>query len=396
MLARLAAFWFGIQTVWSAVLGIVLQDRASALAPDPVVAYALLAACGAAFAAAVQLAAGFAADRWRARTGSRRVFYRSGTAIAAVAVIALCAAPSLPALWLATFALQLGMNVANGPYQAIVTDHVEPDRYGRASSWTSAMQFCGSFTGLLLATVWHGALLGTVLALVLASAYAITDRAVATAPRRTIPSVPLRLDGAARTVLGSRALINVGFYTLFGFLFFFVRESLGVAEPRTVTGVLFLSFTAAGVGGAALCARAADRYDQRVVVSVACAAIGAAVVAFACAPSVAVAVACAAAAGAAWGAFLTIDWAIAYAVLPAAAMASAMGVWNLAAAIPQVVAPWVTSPLVAAVDAHAAGAGPRAALLLVVVEFVLGTLWLWRVPAKRLRRVAARMPAPCQ
>jgi hypothetical protein len=93
-----------------------------------------------------------------------------------------------------------------------------------------------------------------------------------------------------------------------------------------------------------------------------------------------VAFAAAIASGCAWGAFFTADWAIAYAVLPRDAMASAMGVWNLAAAIPQIVAPAITAPLVTALDARSAGLGPRVALLLVVVEFAIGAALLWRLP----------------
>ena len=66
-------------------------------------------------------------------------------------------------------------------------------------------------------------------------------------------------------------------------------------------------------------------------------------------------------------------------MLPRAALASAMGVWNLAVAIPQVVAPAITAPVVTFFDARSAGLGPRVALMLVIVEFVLGTAWLWRL-----------------
>ena len=74
-------------------------------------------------------------------------------------------------------------------------------------------------------------------------------------------------------------------------------------------------------------------------------------------------------------------------MLPRGAMAAAMGVWNLAAAVPQIVAPAITAPLVAALDTRSAGLGPRAALVLVAFEFVLGTLILWRLPRTALQPV---------
>ena len=381
---RLGAMWFGIQVVWTSVLGIVLQDRITAFAPQEAVGlYTLIAAAGAAFAAVVQIAAGLLSDRHRATTGHRLAFYRAGVAVAVPAVIGLTVAGSLPWLWVTVFALQLGMNVAGGPYQAIVGDYIEPQRVGRASSWMSVFQFSGSVVGLLLTILLHGAALGVALAVCLVAGWYVTDAYVRTLPGSRAGTPTLRLDPNAWTVIVSRGLINVGFYTLFGFLYFFVRESLGVADARTTTGILFLAFTVAGVAGASIAGAPADRLDKRVVVTVACAAIALAVGAFAAAPTFGVALFCAIASGAAWGAFFTADWAIAYAVLPGAALASAMGVWNLAIAIPQVAAPLVTRPLVSYYDARRLGLGPRVALVCVIVEFALGTALLWRVRLPR-------------
>ena len=392
---RLGTFWFGIQVVWTAVLGVVLQDRVTALDPHAVKSYALLAAVGACVGAAVQVAAGFASDRRRTRVGHRRLFYTLGVALAIPAVVALPIAPSLGWLWAAALWLQVGMNVAGGPYQSIVGDYVEAERVGRASSWMSVLQFSGSVVGLVLTTLLHGAALGIGLAVCLVAGWWAMDSYVARLPRTRAAAEPLRVDRDMWTVLVSRALINVGFYTLFGFLFFFVRESLGVgaAEAHTTTGILFLAFTVAGVAGAAVAGRPADRMDKRIVVSIACAAIAIAVGAFAFAPTFSVALVCAIGSGAAWGAFLTADWAIAYAVLPRAALASAMGVWNLAAALPQIAAPLITEPVVTFFDARSMGLGPRVALILVIVEFVLGTAWLWRLRLKGPARSATSPPS---
>ena len=382
--------------MWTAVIGVVLQDRVTALAPNAVGTYAVVAATGALFAAAVQVVAGIVSDRVRARIGHRRPFYALGVAIAIPGLVVLPFAPSLAWLWAAWLVLQLGMNVGSGPYQGIVGDYVPADRVGRASGWMSVHQFSGSVVGIVLATLLHGVALGVALAAALAASWWVTDRHAAGLARSADAVVPLRIDAPVRTVLISRALINVGFYTLFGFLFFFVRESLGIADARTPTGILILLFTIAGVGGAALAGRAADRVDKRVVVTVSCAAIAVAVGAFALAPTFAVALVCAVASGAAWGAFFTADWAIAYAVLPRTALAAAMGVWNLAAAIPQVIAPAITGPLVQYVDARRAGLGPRVALACVIVEFALGTAWLWRLRSSALAGAepATRAPSP--
>jgi MFS family permease len=385
--ARISALWFGNQAVWSAILGVFLQSRVAQLAPgDDVRAYAWIASGGALVAALVQLGAGFASDGRIVRIGHRREFYASGVVIAAVALPAFFIAPSLGALVTAFVALQIGMNVAGGPYQAAISDAIDEDRRGRASAWMSVSSFAGSVTGLLVAATLHGLAAGAALVVALLAGSAIALVHLRTLPWAALRPSALRVTAPMATIMFSRAAINVGFYTLFGFLFFFVRESLHVADARTTTGVLFLAFTLAGVAGAALAGPAADRYDKRVVISVAAVAIAVAVGAFAFALNLGAAFAAALASGCAWGAFFTADWAIAYAVLPRGAMASAMGVWNLAAAIPQIIAPAITAPLVGALDAQHPGWGPRAALLLVGVEFALGAALLWRLPRSVFRR----------
>lgn len=380
--ARISALWFGNQAVWTAILGVFLQSRAAELAPrDDVRAYAWLASGGAVIAALVQLAAGFASDRRVAATGHRREFYLWGTALATLALFAFFAAPAFAWLVVAFAALQIGMNVAGGPYQAAISDAVAEERRGRASAWMSVSSFAGSVTGLLVSVTLTGLAAAGALAAALTGGAALALTHLRALPPIALRPGALRITGAMVTVLASRAAINLGFYTLFGFLFFFVRESLHVTDARTTTGELFLAFTIAGVAGAALAGPAADRIDKRIVVSVAAVAIACAVGAFALALDPAVAFAAATASGCAWGAFFTADWAIAYAVLPRDAMASAMGVWNLAAAIPQILAPAITAPLVTALDERNAGLGPRAALVLVAFEFALGAALLWRLPA---------------
>jgi MFS family permease len=386
--ARISALWFGINAVWGAILGVFLQSRVEQLAPgDDLRAYASIAAGGALVAALVQVGAGFWSDRHVVAHGSRLAFYAVGIALAACALAGFFAAPSFVWLVAAFAGLQIGMNVAGGPYQAAIPDALGAERSGRASGWMSAASSAGSVAGLLVAATLHGlpAALALLAALLIPAALSLAH------VRKLPPALPraaaLRVTPAMLTILLSRGAINVGFYTLLGFLFFFVREALRVADARTTTGILFLAFTLAGVGGAALAGRAADRYDKRVVISWAAAAIAIAVGAFAAAPNLPVALAAAIASGCAWGAFFTADWAIAYAVLPRGAMAAAMGVWNLAAAVPQIVAPAITAPLVAALDTRSAGLGPRAALVLVAFEFVLGTLILWRLPRTALQPV---------
>lgn len=386
--AAIGTLWFGIQVVWGAILGISLQARSSALGGEgALAAYATIAASGAGVAALTQVVIGVVSDARRERVGHRREFYVAGAAIAVPAIVLFYLAPSYGILLAAFMALQIGMNVLGGPYQAAVPDHVPPEKSGAASAWMSGYQFFGQCVGLLVAALAKDAVAGIAIATLLGVSLAITVAHLARLTPARQPRVRLRIERDFRTLLVSRGLINLGFYTLVGFLFFFARETLRVEDPKQTTGILFLTFTVAGVLGAVLGGRPSDRLDKRAVVTAAAIAIALAVGLLAGASSLPVAFAAAGFAGVAWGAFFTADWAIAYIVLPPDAMAAAMGVWNLAAALPQIAAPVITAPLILAIDATAPGAGPRAALVLVILEFAAGTLWLWRLP-----RIGAARP----
>jgi len=387
--ARLCAFNAGIQIVWGAILAVSLQARCMELAgrDGAVRAYAAIAAGGALVATIVQLAAGALSDRELARRGNRQAFYATGVALAVPALFWLYLAPNLAGLVAAFAALQIAMNVAGGPYQAIIPDYVRPERRGVASSWMAAYQSIGNVIGLLVAGLVHDLrAVPALLALPLVATYATTAshvRALVAQPRATgAPPARIRIAGPLGTLLISRGLINVGFFTLLGFLAFYVGQSLGVAGPalEAQTGYLFITFTLAAVAGAVLSARPTDRSDKRLVVTVAVGVVAAALALLAAATNLPLAYAAGALAGVGWGAFVTADWALATALLPPEAMATAMGVWNVATTIPQVIAPLVTAPLVLRLDAAHAGAGPRGAIVLSLAEFVAGAIFVWRLP----------------
>ncbi|MBD5606624.1 MAG: MFS transporter, partial [Candidatus Eremiobacteraeota bacterium] len=283
--ARLCALNAGIQVVWGAVLAVTLQERSSALGGgDGVRAYATVAASGALAATIVQLVAGRLADRRRARTGNRGAFYAIGVAFSLPALGWLYLAPTFPQLVAAFLALECAMNVVGGPYQAAIADYVPPRKRGAASSWMAAYQSIGNAAGLLVAGFVHDLrAVALALGVSLAGTYAVTARHIATLGSAAPEDEPVAVPAPRATLVNlllSRGAINLGFFTLLGFLLFFVRDSLRVAQAdvSTQTALLFLAFTLSAVAGAAVAARPADRYDKRAVAS---SAIGVAIVALA-------------------------------------------------------------------------------------------------------------------
>ncbi len=382
--ARLCALNAGIQLVWGAILAVELQGRIIKLSATPaqsVATYSTIAAVGAAIATAVQLLAGGLSDALRVRGAGRQLFYALGVLGSVPAIFWFMTAPTLFTIGLAFAVLEVTMNVAGGPYQAIIPDYVEPERRGLASSWMSAYQSLGSAFGLAVAGVITDLrMVAGALVVPLVATYAVSAGYA-----RGLKAEPPRIEVSARATLAlvallfSRGLINVGFFTLLGFLAFYVRDTLGSSSVAQV-GLIFLVFTLSGIVGAVASSKVTDRVDKRAVISVSVVVIAIALGVLALASSFAIAYAGAVLAGFAWGAFTTADWALATTTLPQGTMATAMGVWNVATTIPQVIAPLATGPLVNFYNAKSFGLGPRVAIGLALVEFLLGGAAIWLVP----------------
>jgi maltose/moltooligosaccharide transporter len=388
---QLALFWLGIQAVWGALLGISLQARTTQLSPhNAQIATNELATAGAFVAAIVQIAVGIIADA-RRRSGSRRLeFYASGAIGGAIALLAFYDASSFLGLAIAFVGLQATLNIAIGPYQAIIPDFVRSTRIGVASSWMAALQSAGNAVGALAASfITNARILSGALSALLLATFAATATHVRALPMQAPERAAERprVTRAFVDLFISRAFVYTGFYTLLFNLFFYVKAVLGassIANATRLTGILIVGFTIVGAAGAAVAARPSDRADKRLVATFGGAGFIVALLVFIVSDAVGGAAAATVVAGVGWGAFLVADWAIACRVLPSGAMASAMGVWNLAIVIPQVVAP----ALAAWVFGHFSGAeatvAPRAAFALALGETFIGVAWLWRLPRKAI------------
>jgi MFS family permease len=389
---QLALFWLGIQAVWGALLGISLQARSGALAgQNALAAYGTIAATGAVVAAIVQIAAGSLSDRQRVRGGKRLGFYAAGAVVASCGIAWFYLAPTFAQLIAAFAVVQVGMNVAMGAYQAVIPDFVADQQAGAASSWMAALQSLGNAVGAIVAAVVAEARLvaAALIALLLATCAASTLHLLNVPLRREPDEVPPRVR--ARTFIDlfvSRALVYVGFYTLLGYLYYYVRSVYvrGAPEIRDLrlvvheTGILILIFTVTGAIGAAIAARPSDRADKRLVASIGGGVFALALLAFIVLPPSIAMYAAIVAAGAAWGVFLVADWALACRIVPRNALARSMAIWNLAVVGPQIAAPLFTTVVLARIGAIASPDAARIAFALAVVETVCGIAWLWRLP----------------
>src|SRR5579863_1904430 len=310
---RLALFWLGIQAVWGALLGISLQSRTIELSPhDALIAYGHLATAGAAMAALVQIGVGFWSDA-RRRAGSRRIeFYLAGSVGGTIALASFYGAQTFFGLTVSFIALQAALNLAIGPYQAIIPDFIETRRIGAASSWMAALQSAGNAIGALAASfIANAKLLAASLSALLLLTSAVTSAHARGLPLREGQSTgPLRVTRPFVDLFISRALVYVGFYTLLGYLLFYVEGVLGastLAAARLQTGILIVTFTLVGALGAALAARPSDRLDKRLVATLGAAGFIVALAVFIASHGFAGVVAATLVAGLGWGIFLVAD-----------------------------------------------------------------------------------------
>ena len=383
----LALFWLGVQAVWGALLGISLQSRTIELSPtDALIAYGRLATAGALVAAITQIVVGFWSDARRRRQSRRLEFYVAGTVAGAAALVFFYAAPTLAVLTLAFILLQAALNVAIGPYQAIIPDFVERVRTGAASSWMAALQGAGNAVGALAASfITNARALSASLAALLLATCAVTVSHASRLPLRdSLEQTPpaFRVTRPFVDLFVSRALVYVGFYTLLGYLLFYVTQVLGIrvlADARRETGILIVAFTLLGAVGARLAAGPTDRLDKRLVATVGAAGFIAALAVFIGSGATAGVAVATLLGGLGWGIFLVADWAIACRVLPPGAMAAGMGIWNLAVVLPQIIAPAFTTLVIQWFSLAASPAAPRVAFGLALGETLIGIAWLWRL-----------------
>ena len=392
-LFRLTAFWFALSFHFAVLYSLVLQRQVERFAPEALQGTALagLTALAAVTSALVQFLVGHWSDRTATRWGRRRPYLVAGTLLSLGSLALMARADSLASVALALLCLQVTINLAAGPYQALLPDLVPRERHGRASSWMGIMRNLGDAAGPLVAGAWLGGQVAPIMgvdALLLVALMLVTVLGIREPARAAEVGgggglleafrIPLRPYPDFARLLWSRAVINVGFYTALTFFYFYVQHSLAVPDYRQATGKLLFGVILAGLVGALPAGPLGDRHDKVRLVFLANGLTSVAAVVFVLAGDLRTAAAAGVFMGLGFGAFTVLDWALAFALLPSGGSARYLALWNLATVGPMVLAPALAGPLT---DLLRTGFGPglayRAAMGSVVLYLVAGT-WLLR------------------
>lgn len=386
---RFSLLWLAIYALWTSLLSIVLPNMADQLARQSGGEWgrgsllALFAGVGACVSAVTQVVVGWRSDRdlsiWR-----RWRYLLIGFPSTALPLYLLARSTTPGEVVLSLVLLQLAANLATGPYQALVPDEVPPERHGVASTWMGVFQNVGQILGPILAGVllakgllqleialYAGLMIGLLALWSALPAGRQTAQASVAAPG-FLAGVRRALGGDAnfRLVLQSRLIINVGFYLVVNFLLFYVQYSLNFEDVAKTTTILLSCMVVGGLVGGLVVGPQADRRSKRGLIYLTCGTTAVGMAGFAAAPAQALVPAClfAVLAGFGFGGFSVVDWSLACNLAPRASSALSMGIWNLAAVVPQVIATGIFGP---ASDALASTLGPAPAYRLVFASVIV-------------------------
>ncbi|HEX5322794.1 MAG TPA: MFS transporter, partial [Capsulimonadaceae bacterium] len=379
---------------------------------------------GALGATVIQLIIGPLSDHCRAKWGRRRPFLLIGTLGGIAAMVGFAIAQSFVGLVVSFFLIQLFINIANGPYQAFIPDHVPSHNQGRASAFMGLMQLLGEAGGPVIAGMVlgnaakvHGSALvveaakvaaiqrllfaDAVLLVVfmLASVVLVPDEpststGSAWAAVRSLADLKIRENPSFYWLLLSRMVFNLGFYIALAFLAYYVQDSLGFGKKDYYKPLLLIQLIAiaSALVGTFPAGYLADRMSKKSLVYVSGVFTFASTVAFALAGHIGFAYAMTVFFGLGYGIFRAVDWAFACNLLPKGGAAKYMAIWSLSATLPQVLAP-AFGPVADHINrAMGLGAGWRAAMFASAIAGLAGILLISRVTEPRQREATPQAP----
>lgn len=370
-LARLSLLWFGSNLFWSAVMSQVLAERVEFFAGEQKGLYlAIIGGAGALISTLIQLVIGPLSDNSTHRQGRRFIFIAGGILLNTVPIFFFALSQSFLQLLAAFVFIQLFLNIATGPFQAVIPDSVPPASHGKASGWMGLWQLLGQILGLMLpgvllspflvnlltrqnlpdaqATSLGVLLICSICAVVLLVCLAVSAKVLVQPPLPRERALPFR--AALRSafdlqlqkypdftrLLFSRFVINIGIYGAIEFLRYYVQEALNPDDVSITTMYLALAATLGGVGGTLVAGRLADRLSKRKLIYWSCGLAGAAAIGFCLTSDLPFAMLAGLVFGVGYGAFSAVDWAFATNLMPRGREGKYMAIFHIAFTIPQV------------------------------------------------------------
>jgi len=391
----LSVFWFALTFLWGGMITIVIQQLVLEMVGDRKkdIYLGWTLAVGALVSTVVVIIVGAMSDRSRWSMGRRRPYIIGGTILSVPVLLWLAHVRSIPVLILDFCLIQFWVNVATSPYQALIPDLVPRERQGTASAYMGMSSLLGQLGGLILCgklMQYPGGLawITGIFSVLLVGTMIYTAWRVREVSGAGNPAPQLGLAGTVVEsfrvsprehpdffrLIGSRFVINMGFYTATEFLYYYVRDTVRAPNPMATVTLIFVITTISGLIGNFPAGILSDRVSKKLVIYISTSVTGVAALVFLLTSSIPVAFGAAFIFGAGFGAFMAVDWAFACNLLPDCDEAKHMGVWHVAFTVPQVIAPLVGGVLAYFFNQHVVqGFGYRVVLMAVIVYLAVGT-----------------------
>ncbi len=410
--AMLSLYWFATSCHWAAILIVLLPEQARLIGGDTFKGTTLgqVLLLGAFVSMVVAPLFGALSDRVRTRFGRRRPWLVVGSIMNVAGLLALAYLPPGPgSLWpfiVAFMWIEFWNNFATAPYSALIPDVVAPEQRGSASGWLGLMTLLGMFVGALagvaLGVIGIGALYWILAALILLGMLGTVLFTREPAAAAQIPSfrlgeflrglyLPLVKSADFRWVFLTRFLVIMGTYTIQEFLLYFFTDAvrdfnlfglITLPDAGTAVTVFLAILLLSGMISTLVAGLLSDRLGRKLPVYISGALQGIVAAVFVFSSNFNVAVIMGIVFGLGYGAYQSVDWALATDVLPSMDdYAKDMGVWHVSEVFPQVIATPIAGLLLDRfqIIGRASGApnfGYTVIFSIAVLYFVLGTVFV--------------------
>ena len=382
----LSAYWFSLNFETASLLTIVIPAALDRLAFQAhTTTLARLAVMGSVVAMLLPPLMGSFSDRIHHRGGSRRPMLLWGTVVNVGGLFWMLSAQSVAGLTGGFVVAVLGQNAAGAAYQAMMPDIVPQESWGLASGYMGVASLLGTIGGVGVAGIFapQVAYVAMAVVAVLGSLYsASAARGEEAVIRDDVERPKIRSRRDFYLVFAARFLVFFGQTLLMTFALYFFQDVLHVSNPGSATaGLIVLALVGAVVASIVL-GSVSDRSDRPGIVFFATVPMALAVGGFAFVENVHWILLFAIVYGAGYGAYLSVDWALALDSIPDLRnVARDLGVWGIATNLPSVLAPAAGGILLAA--AVRPGVGYRELFLIAGAVTLAGAFLVLFVRTRR-------------
>jgi MFS family permease len=420
--ALLSFFWLATNVHWSAILIVLMPSQIKAAVGNDSKGTALGIALGIGALLSMVAAPAFGAlsDRIHLPGGRRKPWVIIGVIGNIIGLFGLAyfiqpGRPESLTWWIIAFLwVELFNNIATAPYSALIPDMVPPDQRGSASGWMGLMATLGLFIGGLMGflmdalggvTGVYYLLMGVMFMGLLVTLFGIQEPKVySVRPFKWGEFWRGLYDPFKHRdftwVFLTRLLVTMGIYTVQEFLQYYLGDVIGapfilgslgkVADtPEQAVSFFIMPLLLGAIISTLLAGVLSDRYGRKIMVYFSGALMGLVALVFIVFHSFILAVLMGMVFGLGYGAYQSVDWALASDVLPSMDdYAKDMGVWHVAMVLPQVIATPVAGFLLdhfqrVGQAQNLPNLGYTIIFMMAVVYFIFGTVFVKQIRGAR-------------